>query len=168
MLMQSSNDAAEVLALFLGRNRAVRLMNEKAKSLLMTNSQFVCPSGYSPENISTAQDLYYLARYIFYNRPPLLKISRGERVPAFGPLSFNLEEIWNKNIFVHDETFLGGKTGFIEQSGYNGLFLFQFKDEEGRERPVVIIVLGSGSLAARKSDVQKTYIWLKKNYFPGT
>lgn len=168
LLRESSNDAAEAISYFLGRLGTVEKMNQKAKAILMPDTQFTCVSGYDEGNISTAQDLFYLARYVFYNRPPLLEISRGGKAPSFGELSFDIEKLWDKNIFSQDPTFLGGKTGFTESALYTGIFIFRFRDENNQERNIVIILLGSEHLFSLKSDTQKIYLWLMRNYFPKT
>ena len=158
LLRESSNDAAYVLSYFLGKERTLKLMNEKAKSILMLESFFADPSGYDTRNVSTAKDLYYLARYIFLNRPLLFNITKGDDVSSFRDVSF--KNLWNKNIFSQDESFLGGKTGFIKTSRYTGIFLFKMQ-----QRNIVIIVLGSNMQKDLKTDVQKLYIWLENNYF---
>ncbi len=163
LLIESSNDAAEALSYFLGRANTLKLMQEKAKAILMQNTLFADPSGYNPKNISTAQDLFYLARYILNNRPPLLEITKGNKVDSFGSIDFDLEELWNKNIFINDETFVGGKTGFIKTSRDTALFIFRLKDKDAKERNIAIILLGSQN---SKLDTQRIYIWLQKNYFP--
>lgn len=168
LLVESSNNTAEVLTYFLGREKTIALMNEKARSILMPKTTFADPSGYDSGNISTVQDLFYLARYILNNRPPLFEITRSKPVTSFGGIGFNLDELWNKNVFSADETFVGGKTGFIKESKYNGLFVFRFKTEDNEERDVAIILLASPHQDTLKSDTQKIYLWLIKNYFPNT
>ena len=121
-------------------------------SLCMSES-----SGFDPANVSTAKDLFYLARYILNNRYPILEITKGNRVTSFGPVNFDIEKFWNKNIFIHDPTFIGGKTGYIKESKQTAVFLFKFE-----QRNVAIILLGSKNL---RQDTQKLYIWLQKNYF---
>lgn len=162
LLIESSNDAAEILSFFLGREKTIRLMNEKSKAILMEKTSFVGPSGFDPKNVSTAQDLFYLARYIFYNRPPLFKITKGEMVQNFGEIQFQIKDFWNKNIFIADPSFVGGKTGFIPESKQTALFIFRFTDKKGKERNIVISLLESKN---SKADTQKIYIWLQKNYF---
>jgi hypothetical protein len=162
LLIESSNDAAEALSYFLGRERTIRLMNEKAESIFMENTNFACPSGFNLNNVSTAQDLFYLGRYILNNRPPILEIGKGKKVQSFGEIQFDINNLWNKNIFINDSTYIGGKTGFLPEAGQTALFMFKFKDSEDIERRVVIILLGSGD---HKSDTQRIYIWLQKNYF---
>jgi len=162
LLIESSNDAAEALTGFLGRDRTIELMNQKAKSVLMENTIFVCPSGFDCNNVSTARDLFYLGRYVLNNRPPLLEITKGKRVRSFGDVSFEVEELWNKNIFIEDPTFLGGKTGYIEESKGTALFIFQLTTEQGVKRNIAIVLLGSLNV---KLDTQRAYLWLLDNYF---
>lgn len=167
LLIQSSNDAAEALSRFLGRQRTVQLMNEKTKSLLMENTHFVDPSGLSPENFSTAKDLFYLIRYIFFARPVFLKISKGEKVWTFNiPISF--KNLKNKNIFFENPNFLGGKTGFIKESQGTGIFVFRLFNRENKEKKIAIILLGSFSLSSwdrgLKEDTEKILQWLKESY----
>jgi len=162
LLIESSNDAAIALSYFLGPTRYVSLMNEKAKSILMEDTVFTDVSGYDPGNESTAQDIFYLVKYILNNRPPIWQITKGEKVRSFGDVKFDISEFWNKNIFINDPAFLGGKTGFIKTSNYTGAFLFRFQTISGEERKIVIILLGSDDLRA---DTQKIYAWLEQNYF---
>ena len=157
LLIESSNDAAFALSWLLGQEKTVDLMNKKTRSILMENTRIVEPSGFDPANVSTAKDLFYLARYILNNRYPILEITKGNKVTSFGSVSFDLEKLWNKNIFIYDPTFIGGKTGYITQSKHTALFLFKFE-----QRNVAIVLLGSDNL---RQDTQKLYIWLQKNYF---
>jgi len=169
LLVESSNDASEVLSYFLGREKTIRLMNEKTKPILMEKTSFIDPSGLDAENVSTAQDLFYLAKYILNNRIPLLKISRGERVTSFGKVHFDLKSLENKNIFFEHPDFIGGKTGLIAVSEYVGLFVFRFpletNDDIEPERKIVIILLGSPTSDDLEKDAQNILNWLKENYF---
>ena len=162
LLIESSNDVAEVLSYFLGKEKTIKLMNEKAEAILMEQTKFVDPSGFAPENISTARDLFYLARYLLNNRPPILEITKGKEVLSFGEIDFEIEDLWNKNIFINDPTFIGGKTGFIKASKNTAVFLFRFTTQDGTERNVVITLLGSEN---NEVDTQKIYKWLQENYF---
>lgn len=131
----------------------------------MPETSFACPSGYSEENISTARDLFYLARYILNIRPLLFDISKSKEVPGFGRMPFEVSEFWNKNVFSSDETFVGGKTGYIKTSNYNGLFVFKFKTKDNQERNLVFILLDTPRLDEVKSNTQKLYLWVRDNYF---
>lgn len=163
LLIESSNDVAEALTYFLGREKTIRLMNEKAINILMKQTRFTDPSGFDVGNVSTARDLFNLSRYIFNNRSPILDITKRKKVLSFGGnISFDIDKLWNKNVFIIDPTFIGGKTGFTKESKNTAVFLFKFHDEEGTERNLAFILLKAGNI---KTDTQKTYIWLLKNYF---
>jgi len=162
LLIESSNDAAEVLSYFLGREKTIKLMNEKAEAILMEQTEFVDPSGFAPENVSTARDLFYLVRYLLNNRLPILEITKGKEVLSFGEIDFEIEELWNKNVFINDPTFVGGKTGFLKASKYTAVFIFRFTAQDGTERNIAIILLGSEN---NETDTQKIYKWLQENYF---
>ena len=167
LLIQSSNDAAEVLSYFLGRKRTINLMNEKAKSIMMGKTSFSDPSGFDPGNVSTTKDLFILARYLVNNRPLIFEITRGQKVRAFGEVRF--KDLKNKNFFYNEENFIGGKTGYITASKHNGIFIFRLK-RAGNERRVAIIILGEEALQEGEKNLEaetKTLLsWLKENYFP--
>lgn len=162
LLIESSNDVAEALSYFLGREKTIRLMNDKAKNILMEQTEFVDPSGFDPGNVSTAKDLFYLARYILNNRPPILEITKGKKVRSFGEVDFKIEDLWNKNVFASDPTFVGGKTGFTLASKSTAVFIFRLSDQDGIERNILITLLGAKN---NETDTQKIYKWLQENYF---
>lgn len=161
LLIESSNDAGEALSYFLGRERTIEMMNQKAKAILMEDTKFVDPHGLGLENVSTAQDLFQLARYIFNNRPPLFKITKGEKVRSFGEVRFDIKELWNKNVFTNDPNFVGGKTGYTVPAENTALFIFKFLTADKKIRNIAIILLGSED---EKVDTQKIYQWLSENY----
>lgn len=161
MLIASSNDASEAVAGFLGRDRSIQMMNDKAKALFLSHTTFVDPTGFDAGNVSTAQDLFYLARYIVNNRPPLFEITKGKEVRSYGEAQFARGELWNKNIFVADSSFAGGKTGYTSASKHTGIFLFQFLGKENETRTIAFILLGSQD---SKLDTQLLYGWVQRNY----
>lgn len=177
-LISSSNDAAEVLSYFLGKEKTIELMNEKAKSIGMENTKFSEPTGLgnlinSEENLSTARDLFYLGQYLLNVRPLFLKITKGEKVQSFGPVSFDIKSLKNKNIFFKEVNsignkvsnginFIGGKTGYTETAGSVGLFIFELSTKNNEKRKIAIILLNSENL---KNDTQNILNWLNKNYF---
>lgn len=161
LLIESSNNAGEILSYSLGRDRMIALMNQKTAAILMTNTNFIDPHGLSAQNISSARDIFQLTRYILNNRPPLFEITRSHIVRNFGSLQFDIDQMWNKNIFSDDPNFLGGKTGFILLSRYTGTMIFQFLTSEGEIRRIAIIYLGSENA---KGDIQSIYSWLMDNF----
>ena len=157
LLIESSNDAAEVLSYFLGKEKTIKLMNEKAKAILMGKTNFADPSGFDLKNVSTAQDLFYLGRYILNTRPLFFEIGKGKEVKSFGEIKFDIKKLWNKNVFIDDPNFIGGKTGFLKEAGQTALFIFRFA-----KRNILISLLNSENT---ETDTQKIYHWLGENYF---
>ncbi len=162
LLIESSNDAAMALAGYFGKNSTVSKMNIKAKMILMNSSSFADVSGYDPLNTSTAIDLFQLTRYISNVRPLFWDITKGKKVLSFGSNRFLDTKFWNKNIFFLDGTLIGGKTGFIKASKSTGIFVFNFKDNQGNSRRLAFIILNTDYL---KRDTQRLYSWVSKNYF---
>ncbi|MDI6883216.1 MAG: L,D-transpeptidase family protein [Patescibacteria group bacterium] len=164
LLIESSNDVAEALGYFLGKEETVRLMEEKARAILMEKTNFADVTGISENNLSTTEDLFYLARYILSSRPTLLKISKREEVLTFG-ISISFKELKNKNILFEYPNFLGGKTGYTKISKYTGIFILKFipkTTDSNQERVISIILLGSESL---EDDLQEIFQWFRENYF---
>ncbi len=146
LLAESSNEASLAIAKLLGTEKFVGLMNEKAKAIGMSATHFADVSGSSHENISNAQDLFQLAKYLYNNRTFVLVISRGDvEKSAYDPPPWNNLE--NFNIFSEDPSFIGGKVGKNSAAGEAVLSIFEV-EKGGVKRPVVAIVLGSRDGAA--------------------
>ncbi|OQA71139.1 MAG: D-alanyl-D-alanine carboxypeptidase DacB precursor [Parcubacteria group bacterium ADurb.Bin247] len=159
-LTRSANHTAEAIRRSLGSD-SLEMMNKKAKTLMMNNTFFADGSGLDKNNVSTAQDLFYLGRYIYYNRYPLLEITKGKTVPLARTMDFDLEEIGNLNIFINDPTFIGGKTGYTKEAGQTALFLFKLNYNDS-ERIIAMIFLNAKN---SKWETQKAYRWLLNNGF---
>ena len=87
LMLHSGNDAAVALALYCGGTVEgfVQMMNDKARTLRLTNTHFENPNGLdSKDHYSTARDLAVLASYamknpIFYKIVSTKNIKTGER-----------------------------------------------------------------------------------------
>ncbi len=77
LLLDSGNDAAEALAQgIVPRDRFVRQMNQKAKSIGLTGSHFVNPSGLdAPGHAMSAHDLAHAAAYLNRYYPEVAAIA---------------------------------------------------------------------------------------------
>jgi D-alanyl-D-alanine carboxypeptidase len=159
LLMESSNEAAETFASYLGRERFVSLMNKKAEAIGMTHTSFVDASGIGEGNISTTADLFNLAKYLYNNRSFVLKIAAGDvKDSAYGRPAF--ENLENYNLFSDDPSFIGGKIGktSVAKETFIGVWEMELS---GEERPIVVILLGSDFV---QSDALKVINWLKSSY----
>jgi len=72
MLLESSNDAAEVFAQSYGYDAFIAKMNAFVAGLGMTSTSFKDPSGLNSGNASNAHDLFTLAQYIYRSEKPFL------------------------------------------------------------------------------------------------
>ncbi|MCD5396274.1 MAG: L,D-transpeptidase family protein [Candidatus Pacebacteria bacterium] len=146
MLIDSSKPAMINLTRFLGERTTKELMQKKARAIMMEKTEILSFKELG-KNKASAKDLFYLARYILFNRSPIFSITKGELVDFAG--KFKDAKLFNKNIFSEREDFIGGKAGYVSGFGEVGLFVFSIKNIKER---VAIIILGSESL---KEDTEK-------------
>lgn len=159
LLLESSNDAGVAIAEHLGKETFIEKMNDKAESLGMTSTSFKDPTGLSPENTSSTFDLFKLAKFIKDKNQELLDISTSRSY-------FNQKHSWsNNNRLIKELGYLGGKTGFIDESGETIVSIFSLPLEEEASRPVAIVLLKSND---RYSDVKNILSYLKKNIYYGS
>lgn len=141
MMLVSSNDAAHALAMHFGEDEFIEEMNALVEEIGMENTTFHDPSGLSPQNLSTVEDLEILAEYVFENYKSVLAISRMRSGTIREVNTGVVRSLVNINAFAGRPDFLGGKTGHIPDSGGNLLSIFE--DPKTRD-PIVIIVFGAG------------------------
>ena len=129
MMVQSANDAANVIAIHIAGSidSFVELMNNKAQELGMTNTHFVNACGVHDDNhYTTARDLAILARYAMQNETfrNIVKTVVYKIPPT---AKYKVERILtNTNLFLSTIRSLqymyppctGIKTGHTSQSGY--------------------------------------------------
>lgn len=156
LLMESSNDGAEVLADSYGHDKFMSEMNKKAAALGMSDTYYNDPSGLDPKNVSTVEDQFKLAKYIFENAPVIFDLTRVRQFEI-------LNHRWyNKNKTLNMPTFIGGKNGFIDESRQTTISLFDIQMAKGGKRKIAIILLKSND---REGDVVKILNFMKKNAY---
>jgi D-alanyl-D-alanine carboxypeptidase len=159
LLLESSNEAANVLAKYLGPVRFVDLMNQKAKSLGMTQAAFVDPAGSEAENVASAEDLFNLSKSLYNNRSFLLKMTAGDlNYSVYGSPAYS--DLDNFNVFEDDPSFVGGKVGETIAAKQTILSIFEL-NINGEKRPIVIIALGSTD---RAGDAKRILDYVKGSY----
>jgi len=118
-LMSSENRAAAALSRYApgGRPGFLRQMNRKAHRLGMRHSHFVDPTGLSPRNVASAQDVARMARAAWHF--PLIRrfsTDKGEVVyPGHGRLVYHSS---NGLIHNHHWRIQLQKTGFTNEAGH--------------------------------------------------
>jgi D-alanyl-D-alanine carboxypeptidase len=143
-LIQSTNDASQALAVFLGRNNHLNLMNQKAKEIGMNNTFFYDAHGLSSTNRSTASDLVKLLSYIHKNHPEILSITRDNNF-WLPDSSGSLLKFQNVNNFYYLGSFVGGKTGYLPEARQTIASIFNVN-----QKATAIVVLYSTN---RQADV---------------
>ena len=92
-----------------------------------------------------------------------MQITQGDNVGGIGDSPY--AGMKNKNLVYNLPNFIGGKTGYIPESNYNGLFVFKLPQADGSARKIAIIILGAPHLAVGvgnlKKDITLTLDWLK-------
>jgi len=138
-LIQSTNDASEALAYFVGKEKFVDLMNLKAKEINMTNTVFYDVHGLNPANRSTAADLSKLLMYIYNNHPEILSIARDNNF-WLPDSTGRLLKFQNVNNFYPLSAFIGGKTGYLPEAKQTLASIFNVNGDR-----VAIILLYSNN-----------------------
>lgn len=124
MLVISSNDAAVAIAEQVGEEKFIDAMQSKAAELKMLNTTYVEPTGLSPYNRATANDITKLVYYAMDRHPEFFLISRQREAKIVELGTGKARTLANIDQFAGNGEFLGGKTGFIDESGRNFVALF--------------------------------------------
>jgi D-alanyl-D-alanine carboxypeptidase len=158
LLLESSNDTAEVLAENSGRNNFIKFMNEKASEIGMKNTSFQDPSGLSEFNRSTVFDLFNFTKYLKNEKADLLKLTTQRSYN-------NKKHIWfNNSQFLGINGYVGGKRGYIDESKQTALSAFTLPLSSTGFRNIGIIILRSSD---RLKDMQNLISFLNKNVYYG-
>jgi D-alanyl-D-alanine carboxypeptidase len=148
LLLESSNEAAEVIASEVGREQFIAHMNERAKALGMNSTVFTDPSGIDAGNVSSVSDLLRLIQYIYDKRRFIVDISAGAALPDVYTTG-EFANIQNFNDISGLDSFIGGKIGETTAAGQTSVTLHTL-NVKGTERIIAVIVLGS---TGRTADV---------------
>jgi serine-type D-Ala-D-Ala carboxypeptidase (penicillin-binding protein 5/6) len=117
LMMQSGNDAALMIADYLGgEEKFVKMMNKKAKQIGMKNTTFSNPHGLDEKtkNYSTAYDMALLMRYANSN-PTFRKITGCKKHTVKTDEKTYVWTNKNKLLYTYKYT-TGGKTGYTDKA----------------------------------------------------
>ncbi len=126
MLTISSNDAAYALADAYGLPGFVNQMNEVAQTVGMDQTTFYEPSGLSYLNQSTLGNIAKLLQYIYHSYPAIFAITRQPKFVAINQTTNKPKTFSNIDFYAGEPVFVGGKTGYIDQSGENLVGIFNY------------------------------------------
>ncbi len=149
MLVGSSNKSAYALAEQVGVEKFVQAMNDKAKDIGMNDTSYADPTGLSSKNVSTANDLVKLSKYILEKYPKIAQISKMQElsVPGFGTIT-NTDQLLGEISEV-----VCSKTGFTTQA--KGCLLLVVNNSETGDY-LINVVLGADD---RFSEMRKIINW---------
>ena len=153
LLVQSGNDAAEILAENFpgGRPEFISAMNAKAANLRLTHTAFTNPTGLDEEgHFSSAADLARLADVAMDNSEFARIVGTENAVLPGNHVLTNLNQLLGKVPGV-----LGIKTGFTDNAGQALVTLVN------RGHTIILVVLKSTD---RFSDTQKLIDWSYSNF----
>ncbi len=159
MLLPSSNDAATAVAESVGGSEAgfVSMMNNKAKELGFTHTQFRNPHGLDAEgHYTTAYELAKLTAYA-YTFPEIRECWATQCKTIKSLERGRSWTLWSTNaIFSYVKNFLGGKTGTESNAGccFTGVYTCN-------GGTYVTVVLGSGYGFSRWSDTKKLHSYIE-------
>ena len=160
MIVQSGNDATMALAEGVGGTleNFVRLMNEQAKALGMSNTSYKNPEGLTePGHLTTARDLSTLATRLMTDFPEHLHYYATKHYSYPGTPASNGN---NRNLLLfRDPTVDGLKTGHTNAAGYCLVATAKRELPKVGTRRLLSIVLGTSSENARANESQKLLNW---------
>lgn len=162
LLLYSGNDVAYLIGDNIGGNREgfAKLMNKKAKSLNLKNSNFVNPNGLHNKNhYTTSYDLSILGRAAYKN--PWVSETMAKKNSSISTSKGTVFLIENRNKLVGTKGCVGGKTGYTSAAGRCLVAIF---DRGGRK--ILGVVLNSVYDAKDSfvfSDMEKIIDWSYKS-----
>lgn len=155
LMLQSGNDAAVALALFAGNTveNFVKLMNDKAAALSLSDTHFDNPNGLDGDtHYTTARDLAKLTAYAL-QKDAFRKIvsTRIYNIPASNTCTARTLVNHNRLLSSYDGT-IGVKTGYTKKSGR---CLVSAVEREGVI--LICVTLGVGDDWNRHKNLYDTY-----------
>ncbi len=157
LMVSSGNDAAVVLADYLGGSDEafVRMMNEDAKALGLSETRFASPDGLpEPDQYTTAYDMVKLGRALLNRFPDATKYTSTKE--------FTFHNIRQRNfntLLFYDSRVIGIKTGHIQEAGFH-LVAAARTDK----MMVISAVMGAPSAEKRRVETKKLYDWAFRTF----
>jgi len=160
-LVGSANNATKALARSTGLSEEdfIQRMNDKARSLGLSNTQFFEVTGLDPNNHSTVYEYARVARRAFGNS--VIKEALTTREYIFETIDKKISHrITNTNQLLQDGdvTLIGAKTGYLDEARYT----FVCEAEEGGHE-IFVVLFGSHSSEARFAEAKEIIQWTYNN-----
>ena len=159
LLIGSDNAAARALARVspFGTDGFIAKMNAKAQELGLQHTHYVDPSGLFALNVSSAYDMARLISFAAGDERIASIMRKSSEQIVTSRRTVNVHST-NKLLFGGDIDVRGGKTGFINKSGYCLATLLQVPNGD----PVAVVVLGARSSAGRFLEAKHLFNWMSE------
>ncbi|MFH1429926.1 MAG: serine hydrolase [Candidatus Uhrbacteria bacterium] len=164
MLVRSDNGAARALARVAGQEAFIARMQQQARRIGIFSLTVAEPSGLAATNRGTAVDVARLLRAALDREEIRDRLLLPETAIRVQRVSGETVAVRTTNVLLldgerHAFTIVGGKTGYIDESGYN----FVLEAERDGHR-IVVVVLGSATHMDRFQDARVLADWTFRNY----
>jgi len=151
-LLKSANNAARALARSTGMPESdfVEAMNGTAEKYNMSRSHFIEPTGLSEYDVSTAHDVFNLAKSLFAD--PLFLRTTTPKTYTIASVDTGKRYVLTNSNKLLDIPYvvLGSKTGFTYEAGR--CLVMKVKNKEGRE--VIAVTMGANTPGAQWDDMR--------------
>jgi D-alanyl-D-alanine endopeptidase (penicillin-binding protein 7) len=158
LLVGSDNAAARALARIspYGAQGFIAKMNEKAVELGLVNTRYADPSGLLADNVSSAYDQARLIAHASADERVGGIMRKQTYTTRSGKQTITARST-NQIVRTGDIDVVGGKTGFINRSGYCLATLLRLPST-GQQ--VAVVVLGAKSNASRFWETRHLFNWM--------
>ena len=157
IIIQSGNDASKAMAEHIAGNEGTfaHMMNQEAKRIGMTNTQFINSTGMPAEgHYSTAKDMDVLAQHIIKDSSKYYPIYSEKE------FTFNGIKQGNRNaLLCTDPSVDGLKTGHTDEAGY----CLTTSSKRGPMR-LISVIFGTPSMSERADQTRALLAWGFANF----
>lgn len=157
IIIQSGNDASKAMAEHIAGNEGTfaHMMNQEAKRIGMTNTQFINSTGMPAEgHYSTAKDMAMLAQHVIKDS--------SKYYPLYSEKEFTFNGIkqGNRNALLYTDPSVDGlKTGHTEEAGY----CLTTSSKRGPMR-LISVIFGTPSMNERADQTRALLAWGFANF----
>jgi D-alanyl-D-alanine carboxypeptidase len=159
-MVHSANNAVKIFARAteISGEEFIQKMNEKARALNLSKTNFTEPTGLDAANVSTAYDVSLMADYAFKN--PFIcgiTMTRKYSFSTLNTLKYKQVASTNQLLDMFNADYyqiIGGKTGYLGDVGYN--VVAKARDSRGEE--IIAVVIGAATDDLRFSEAKNLII----------
>ncbi|MFH1711874.1 MAG: serine hydrolase [Patescibacteria group bacterium] len=169
-LVASANNSANAIARLSGvpRESFIIYMNNFVQSMNLSHTRFTDPTGIDEHNVSTAREIAYIAKAVWQHQD-IRRMSGTTRihVEALNDEDY-IRDFNNTNRLLYDSAYddvyvTAGKTGYLDESGWN-LVVRMHPMGESEAKSVIVVIFGAGSRAKSCDDAHVLALWAWQNH----